>query len=336
MNKIRKTVSVAITCILLWICVSAMGHICRPVNTDITINAINTFHDMPEDTFEVIAYGSSHVWRGLDPMEMYNEYGIGAYNYGCNWQQLNTTLLFLKDSMRTQKPKVALIETYLVDLFKNNQNIDGEIYYTRAIKESSDKNEYLRQALGKNKERYLAYYMPLCAFHDNWVSLTENSFRWDFSYTYDFKKTMGFVKGDTATKIKIPNYELFEQKELSPNSRIILDEIVKTCSEAGTKIIFYTAPYQGTYSYTKAMRKYAEEKDSVYLNFFELCGEAGIDEGTDFSDAGHLNTSGSRKMADYLGKYIADRYEVTDMRTIEGNIWETAKADPADNLIDEL
>ena len=54
MNKIRKTVSVAITCILLWICVSAMGHICRPVNTDITINAINTFHDMPEDTFENI------------------------------------------------------------------------------------------------------------------------------------------------------------------------------------------------------------------------------------------------------------------------------------------
>lgn len=332
MNRIQKTASVLVTCLLLWVCVSALGHVCRPINTDITINAIRTFHNMPVNTMEVIAYGSSHAWRGLDPMEMYNEYGIGAYNYGCNWQQLNTTLLFLKDSLRTQKPKVALIETYLVDLYKNNQDIDGEIYYTTAIEDFAGKKEYLKQALGENKERYLAYYMPLCAFHDNWISISENSFKPDFSYTYGFSKTMGFVKGDKATAVMIPYYELFEQKELSQGSLSILDEIVRICKEEGIHIIFYTAPYQGTYAYSEAIRKYAEDNDCVYLDFFELYGDAGVDEETDFSDAGHLNTSGSKKIARYLGRYIVEHYEVTDMRKMKNNIWEAARVDLTDEF----
>ena len=44
--------------------------------------AIKTFHELPENSIDVIAYGSSHTWKGLNTMKMYEDYGIGAYNYG--------------------------------------------------------------------------------------------------------------------------------------------------------------------------------------------------------------------------------------------------------------
>lgn len=48
------------------------------------------------------------------------------------------------------------------------------------------------------------------------------------------------------------------------------------------------------------MAEYAEKNGCTYFNLFKCVDEVGIDEKTDFSDAGHLNTSGSIKVADYL------------------------------------
>lgn len=50
-------------------------------------------------------------------------------------------------------------------------NLNGEICYTRGIRESKDKQDYLKQCFGTDKRRYLSYYIPLYAFHDNWVDL---------------------------------------------------------------------------------------------------------------------------------------------------------------------
>lgn len=320
MKTIQRIICVVITLVIIGIGIGYLGHLVRPVNTDIAIDAIDTFHNMPDNSFEVIGYGSSHMWRGMNPIELYNQYGIGAYNYGCNWQKLNTTLLFLKDSLRTQSPKVVLIETYLVDDYKNDQNVDGEIYYTTAIDEFDGKREYLKQALGNDKERYLAYYMPLCAFHDNWIDISKKSF--EAAVNNDFYKTMGFVSSEKVTPVVIPEKNTFNQNSLSDESIAILDEIVEICDEANIDIIFYTTPWQGDYNYSKAMEEYVLDKNNcVYIDLYEKIEEIGLDGTTDFSDEGHLNTSGSNKVADYLGEYLIGHYELTDFRDYENNIW---------------
>ena len=50
--------------------------------------------------------------------------------------------------------------------------------------------------------------------------------------------------------------------------------------------------------------------------------EIGLNGETDFMDPNHLNSNGAKKVADFLGKYIVDHYDITDMRTIKGNLWE--------------
>ena len=50
--------------------------------------------------------------------------------------------------------------------------------------------------------------------------------------------------------------------------------------------------------------------------------EIGIVPTTDYKDLYHLNKSGAEKMTRYLGKFLAENYDLTDMRQVEGSLWE--------------
>ena len=317
-----KKLLATICCLLLIILgIHGLGHLVRPTDTDDEIKAIETFHSLPENSVEVIVYGSSHAWKGLDIMEMYREYGVAAYNYGCNWQRLNTTSLFIHDSLRTQSPKVILIETFRVGELLEDTDIIGEVFYTREIPSSDEKKEYLKHCFGEKLGRYLSYYVPLFAFHENWSELKRESFMANCA-TEDYFSTMGFDESDEVVPVQLEDPETFEQHEIGDRAEDVLDDIVELCQEKNIEIIFYTVPYEGSYGFSAEMREYAEENGCQYINFFEKITEIGLDANTDFQDKGHLNTRGSRKIAKYLGRYIAENYDVTDMRTVEGNIWE--------------
>ena len=48
----------------------------------------------------------------------------------------------------------------------------------------------------------------------------------------------------------------------------------------------------------------------------------GISAEPAFCDPHHLNVSGATKMADYLGAYLKENYDLTDWREVPGNLWE--------------
>ncbi len=323
-KALRPALGVLVTVLLVLYGVHYLNNLLRPVDTDSPVNAVETFHQMPENSLEVIGYGSSHMWRGMDAMEMYESYGIGAYNYGCNWQELNTTLLFLKDSLRTQSPKVVVMDTFHVNTWKMDMDMDGEIYYTRAIPWFSGKIPYLRQCFGSNVQRYLSYFVPLAAFHENWVNLSGQSFRTPEQSGDNFFRSMGSEVSMGVTPVSLPDQSQYAQEELYDGAVELLDEIVDICRQRRIELVFVTIPWEGGWLYADAMESYAQEKGCAYLNMFADWQQTGLEEATDFSDSGHLNQSGARKVARYLGAYLKEHYDLSDMRTVENNLWEQA------------
>lgn len=310
--------------LLVGLGVHFLGVLLRPVDTDSPVNAVHTFHQMPQNSLEVMAFGSSHMWLGLDPMELYESQGIGSYNYGCNWQELNTTLLFVKDALRTQKPKVVLVDTFHVNGMKLDMNMDGEIYYTRAIPWFSGKLPYLRQCFGRNPERYLSYWMPLAAFHENWVNLSGESFRSPLNSGDDFFATMGYSATDAVTPATMPVQDAAMQEQLYEGPQALLEELLEVCRENGAQLVLCTIPWAGQNQYAQAVTTFALEQNIPYLNLFDHLEELGLDGATDFSDPGHLNRSGARKTARFLGKWLKENAELTDFREVPGNLWEAA------------
>lgn len=324
--KKRNILSCLAVLVLVTLGIARLNVLLRPVDTDSSVTAIETFHTLPENSVEVMGFGSSHMWLGLDTMTMYDAYGIGAYNYGCNWQELNTTLLFLKDALRTQHPKVVLIDTFNVNTWKQDMNMDGEIYYTTAIPWMKDKLTYLRQSFGPyHKEWYLSYFMPLAAFHENWVNLSEASFRSPAQSGEDYRKTMGYFVSGAVTPVEIPDQTLLPQQPLQDEAAMLLAEIVELCQENGIQPVLCTIPWQGTNVYADYLRSFAEAYGCSYVNLYDHIEEMGLDEASDFSDTGHLNASGATKIARYMGAYLKANYSLTDFRTRQDNLWEQAK-----------
>ncbi len=301
----RKMIARTIFIGILMVCIFVTGHILRPIGTDSSVNAIRTFRSMPEDSFDVIAYGSSHCWRGFSSIAFQEKYGVSCYNYGANWQRFNTTWLFFKDSLKTQSPEVVFIETFNVRKLLSNTDVNGEIFYTRELSWSKDKGKYLRQCLGsakKHLERYLGYFIPLVMDHTNWASLTADSFTIN-SDTKDLADTLGFVDSNGVRPIEIA-YTKDNDKDMPKRCIKLLDDIVETCKEEQIDLVFYTAPCQARYSAASFMEKYAAENDCHYVNLFEHMEKARIDTQTDFADKRHLNTSGAVKVADFLGRFL--------------------------------
>ena len=294
---------------LLTLCfVNYFGHLLDPKYTEGAMDAIKAFHLLEDDSLDVIIYGSSHAWKGCDSLEMNKKYGLKAYNYGCNWQAINTTLLFLQDSLRTQSPDVVCVETGLVGKVLEDVELEGQIYYTRPIDFFQGKKEYLSQCFGSNFGRYLTYYIPLAMFHDNWNKIEAENFK--KSHPEKWIKTMGYSGTDIVNSVNLTDFASFTHKDLPRSSVLVLDRMVADCKEKGVKILFYTCPFEGEYKYHSAMEEYSERTGCEYLDLFEHIDEVGIDGETDFRDKDHLNNSGSRKVADYLGRYIVENYDI--------------------------
>ena len=306
--------------------IGLINNLLRPVDTDSPVNAIETFHTLPENTLEVMGFGSSHMWLGMDPMTMYANYGIGAYNYGCNWQELNTTKLFLQDALRTQHPRVVIIDTFNVNTWKQDMNMDGEIYYTTAIPWMGEKLQYLRQSFGPyNKIRYLSYFMPLAAFHENWVNLSAQSFRTPAQSGDDYVKTMGFSPSQAVTPVEIPDQTLHSQESLQEEAAGMLAEIIDLCRTENIAVVLCTIPWQGTNLYADALTDFASAHECDYVNLYDHLEEMALDQAADFSDTGHLNSAGAAKVANFLGAYLKANYDLTDFRTQPDNLWSQAE-----------
>ncbi len=308
-KKITRIISVVLFTALLIGGIEVLGEVLRPVNTDIVFNAIDSFHSMPEESIEVLCCGSSRMWRGLDTMEMNRKYGLAAYNYGSNWQKINTTELFLDDALRTQSPKVVLIEASRINKVLQDSDVNGEIYCTRGLPESKEKKRYLEQCFGDDSDRWLSYYVPLFLAHENWDSL-EMGHLFRNKEDPDYAGTMGFNATYESVSVQYLDPSRVKQKELRLTSVQVLDRIVETCRENGASLVFYTSPCATKVSYSDAMKQYAAEHGCTYLNLMENLDEIGIDPQTDFADKKHLNAQGAGKVADYLGKYITEHYDV--------------------------
>ena len=71
----KKLAAILLCAVLIFVGVLALGHLTRPLGDDVAIANVENFHKLPENSIDVIVYGSSHAWRNVNADEMYDKYG---------------------------------------------------------------------------------------------------------------------------------------------------------------------------------------------------------------------------------------------------------------------
>ena len=288
--------------IVVVIGISLIGRYLHPNYSDNCMNNVKAFHKLPENSLDLIVYGSSHAWRGCDTQKINDEYGISAFDYGANWQRINTTYMYMQDSFRTQKPKAVFVECYKVSVITEDEDLTGEIYYSKAVPWFKGKADYLRRCFAVNPERWATYFCPFIMFHGNWTTWfdSEESNNTEDRNVDFYSNSRGYDRSSDVKSAELSSWTTFDQKELGEENLEILEDIVKLCNEHGAELVLFTVPFQGKFEYHDALTEFASQNGCIYIDCFEHIDEVGIDPETDFRDATHLNESGAGKIADYL------------------------------------
>ena len=106
-------------------------------------------------------------------------------------------------------------------------------------------------------------------------------------------------------------------KEIDGEGAFYFDRVKKLCDENHIQLVLYSNPSPLCYNSLShnGIIQLAKEKGVDYLDGDADLEQIGIDWSTDTFDEGdHLNLTGTNKMTDYLGRYLAGKYDLEDHR----------------------
>ena len=243
-----------------------------------------------KESIDLVVLGDSESYTSVSPMQLWKEHGMTAYVCGQPGQKIQETYYMLKTALRTQSPKVVLMETNL--MFRD----PGPV---------------------KNLHATLAeparYHFPLLRFHNLWKMAFDGKKPGESVYK-------GFAIRSNVNPFDSGDYmkETKEVQEMPKAVSFYMEEIQELCRRNGAELVLMSAPSPKNYSYKKhnAIENYAKEKGIPYVDLNLQIRELGIDWQEDSYDKGdHLNLYGAQKVTAWLGGYLKEKYEMPDHRS---------------------
>lgn len=298
-------------------------------------------YEQPENSIEVVFSGSSQMVFGISSMKLYDDYGISAYGTGSPNQAILCSLAWLREINKTQDIKVAVLDAS--QLFERV----GESDYRQTLdtmKLSSNKIDIVQQHIAETErllaeegdqagveesDSLLSYIFPIIKYHTRWEELTKSDFTFS---TEDSPMFMGTRMADYVTSFSDYENWMADESEMSEEDLTMAqyqkDGLLKYkeyCDENGIEMLLIKTPKSDwTETKDRKTQELADELGIPYINYSskKQCEELGIDFHSDFKDSEHQNVRGMDKMADAVGAYLHEHYDLTDFR--ESNLKDEA------------
>lgn len=293
------------------------------------------FYQLEKESLDVIHIGSSHVYHSINPIAMYETSGIASYNLAAGSQSIWYSYYYIKEALKTQKPKVIVLDVYTLQVEDDSQFVDSAQLNLLAGKMSVDKLEALEISDVDDKINLFL------GFPKNHIRYRELDVE-----EYNDKICLSLMGYAYSGEIKVWNNKeelnnvlgIKEQRQITDKSELYLRKIIELCQDKNIDIVLVNSPWPGIrvdsakkYNY---IAEIAKEYEIDFLNGCLLIDEIGIDYEKDIMDeAGHLNYYGSLKWTNYLTEYLVDNFDLPDHRDEDIVIWEECQRALQNELI---
>lgn len=271
-----------------------------------------SFHNLPKDSMDVIVLGSSHAQYSFSPTFFYEDSGLYSYVLGSACQPLEVSYQMLKEALKTQSPKLVILEGYTATPLRKWCEADScyvtAEYQMRGMEKINTIN-YLP------KEKAKQYRNDFINYHNDWR--TKESF--DFLFKEDSKAiepSFGYIPLDTVYPFDNWWYaNVFDDKSydvsLDELDNESLDNILNLCRENDIELLLYFMPMDGidelNQKYRYKLWDYCRENDIKYIDFVDLSQE--LDYRIPIhNDGAHSRTSGASLITSYLASFIKDNH----------------------------
>lgn len=323
MNTLRRVLTGALFFALL---LGTLAAVSRVVERKASRTRFEPFLSRPEDV-DVLFIGDSLVVNGVFPMELWQDYGIAAYNLASYGNTLPVTYWTLMNALEAASPRLVVVGVKDVEKSYKLSGSSSDVHTAldcypltltkiRAVNDLMDDPYAVDDSGVYYMDMKLEYLFTLGKYHSRWSELSTSDFG-----GYSLNRQKGAETGTGVADAR--DYDLIDEWQASEGGgwgyeylRRILDE----CVGRGIEVLLVHLPYiasEEEQMAANAVRYIAEEYGVNYIDF--VSQDDTVDYAVDCMDArAHLNASGAKKVTDYLGRYITEHYDVEDRRGQDG------------------
>ncbi len=265
----------------------------------------------PKNSIDIALIGSSNLYSGFIPIKVWEDYGYTSTVISTPKQTVERSYAFLEDVLKTQSPKLVVIET---DMFYADipiKNSEGKIQNDALRQLKKIANSIRNSAFGDDLENHFTIFM----FHDSWKNLKKNAFIHSLrthhavscEHGYNFNKIICPIEDNDRMTIT-HNTEPITNENLK-----YINKIIDSCHSKNIKLMFIEMPSLTSWNYSRhnTVNRLAQKYNIPFfdLNIKSNFDKSGIDYANDFRDTGeHLNYYGAKKATDFFTKEIINTY----------------------------
>ena len=296
----------------------------RPTFSYSRLNILRYYAE-ERNTVDVVLIGASSFYRFFNPVQAYEMSGITSYDYAVAGMQGCNYITGIRDVMRTQKPKLLLIDA-------------RRFTETRVESATPDKSRFYFDALdiGLNRMRGIWHFsreydvpidetlelaFDISLYHNNTEALSD-PLRWklaDNRVDADSRKknTKGFLPGSSVKQVALPSFSGEGEEPLTERQERVYREVCAYLAGLDTEAVMMVCAYSVTDDAERqfrAMKRIAEEYGIGFLDTNEFHEEIGYNYDTDFYNRRHTNLLGAEKFTAFLTKYLTEHYDLPDHR----------------------
>lgn len=269
-----------------------------------------SFHNLPENSMDVIVLGSSHAQYSFSPTFFYEDSGLYSYTLGSACQPLEVSYQMLREALKTQSPRLVILEAYTATPLRSWCEADScyvtAEYQMRGMEKINTINYLPEEKAATYRNDYINY-------HNDWR--TKETFEFLFEKDDEsIDPSFGYIPLDTTYPFENWWYPiLFDNDdcdvELDELDLESLNNILNLCRENNMELLVYFVPMDSldelNQKYRYKVWNYCDENNVKYVDFVDLSEE--LDYRIPIhNDGAHSRTSGASIVTSYLANFIKE------------------------------
>lgn len=234
-----------------------------------------SFQDEQKNSMDYLFVGDSLSWAGYNPVLYEKDTGYKGFNLSTSGQAPVDSYFFVKNALKTQKPKVLVLETH--GFFNNNYFVKDTFLSIFPIFNYHAMYRFDLKAEGKSNLGF------------NWTE-AKQAYVGGNSYSHSLKRK---ILGDHL-------------------STEFLTKIKDLCDKHGIRLILCSTPTKINWCQEEhdLVKKWTSENKITYYDFNLIDQQIGLDWNKDTRDAGdHLNSFGEEKLRRYFAPILKQEIE---------------------------
>ena len=299
------------------------------------IQNLKNYRNRENDATDVLFLGSSAISCNVEFSELWKEFGIASYCLGAGGATFYDDYYRLLESLKVRTPGFVIVEVqsaYVADEYGSEEfkteNITG-------FPPSLNKARFTQAAV--ESEQRLDYFLTFPLYHSRYTQLNVKDFvkvgmigpynkgQWTIFAASSSSPMPADVTGESRIFL------------LSQKQEYYLRKLISLCREKEIPLLLLKTPdpnREKRQPFYNAVGVIAREYDVPYLNMNLYDREIGLTATDIYVDNYHLNISGARKCAVFLGNYLRGRFRLPDHRGAAGyETWDLYAADREDQYI---